>query len=698
MNTPIHLDDPDLYINRELSQIEFNRRVLEQAKDPETPLLERLKFLCISCTNLDEFFEVRVASLKQRLIYGANKPAIDGHPPAVTLAQIREKSLSLVADQYHTFQKVLSPALEKEGIRFLRRDHWTKTQTAWLEQFFLAEVLPVLSPLSLDPVHPFPRILNKSLNFAVVLDGTDAFGREGKMALVRAPRSLPRVIKIPEGHTDGNNDFVFLSSIVHAFVAHLFFGMNIQGCYQFRVTRNSELYVDEEEVENLAHALKGELLERNFANAVRLEVAHTCTQQITDYLKDCFDLEADDVYPCNGPVNLNRLIAVYNLIHRPDLKDRPFKPLIQPELQVGASIFSVLRKKDILLHHPYDAFIPVIDLLRQSVSDPKVLAIKQTLYRTGSDSPIVSLLIDAARAGKDVTAVIELRARFDEQENIDLANQLQEAGVQVVYGIVGHKTHAKLLLVVRRELSELVRYAHLGTGNYHHRTAVAYTDLGLLTNDSEVTQDVHELFQQLTGIGKLISLSSLYQSPFTLHQMLLDKIANEAKVAASGNPAQIIARMNALTEPEIIRALYAASQAGVKIDLIVRSACCLRPGIKGISDNIQVRSIVGRFLEHSRIYYFSNGGEKQGKSIIFGSSADWMERNLFSRVESCFPLKDPQLALRTKLETLDYYLQDNVQAWILQTDGSYFRAQPEENQEAFCAQELLMQQLQTTDV
>lgn len=682
------LRKPELYINRELSQIAFNRRVLEQAKDSNTPLLERLRFLCISCTNLDEFFEVRVASLKQRLAYGVGQPGPDGLSPAGALEQIRAETNTLVEDQYATFHEVLAPALAHHGIRFLRRSEWDDRQRAWLRDYFEQQVLPVLSPLGLDPVHPFPRILNKSLNFAVQLEGKDAFGREGSMALVRAPRSLPRIIQIPLEHTTGPNDYVFLSSILHAFVELLFSGMTVTGCHQFRVTRNSELYVDDEEVENLAQALKGELLERSFAQAVRLEVAQTCSEAVVDYLARCFDLGDEDVYRCNGPVNLYRLMEVVKLIDRPDLRYREFEPRMPSELSAGSNIFQTLRRQDVLLHHPYDAFRPIVDLLRQAVIDPQILAIKQTLYRTGSDSPIVSLLIDAARAGKDVTAVIELRARFDEQENIELANRLQEAGVQVVYGVVGHKTHAKLLLLIRREGDQLRRYAHLGTGNYHHRTAAAYTDLGLLTAHPEITEDVHELFQQLTGLGKLIKLRQLYQSPFSLLPMLIKKIKREAKNASAGNPARIIARMNALTEPSVIRALYSASRAGVEIDLIIRGPCCLRPGVEGISDNIRVRSIVGQFLEHSRAYYFENDGEPE----LFAASADWMERNLYSRVEACFPLLDPTIAKRVKKEALDYYLRDNQQAWLLQADGSYRKAEVGEDK-AFCAQRRLLKEL-----
>ena len=605
-------------------------------------------------------------------------------PPHTALIRIREEVSALVDGLYQTFNDDLVPALAEEGVHILRREHWTKTQKTWLAQYFKSEVLPVLSPLALDPVHPFPRLLNKSLNFAVQVHGTDAYGRDAEMALVRAPRSLPRIVQIP-GRRESGYDFVFLSSILHAFVDQLFPGMQVEGCYQFRVTRNSELYVDEEEVEDLALALKGELLERSFASAVRLEIPESTSDEIIEYLTRCFDLSEQDVFQCAGPVNLHRLAEVYSLVHRPDLKYPEFRAYTPPDLAAGNALFSAVSRRDYLLHHPYDSFTPVIDLLRQAAQDPEVLAIKMTLYRTGRKSPIVALLVDAARNGKDVTAVIELRARFDEQENIDLANQLQEAGIQVVYGIVGHKTHAKMLLIVRREGNRLRRYAHLGTGNYHYRTAGAYTDLGLLTADRAICGDVHTLFQQLTGLGKLEKLKKLYQSPFTLRDMLLRRIRREANQAKKGNPARIVARMNALTEASIIRALYAASSAGVEIDLIVRGACCLRPGVPGISENIRVRSIVGRFLEHSRVFFFLNSG----KGDIYAASADWMDRNLYSRVECCFPIRDAKLAQRAYNETLDCYLRDNVQAWELQSDGSYVPASAV-GKKPFAAQDYLM--------
>ena len=667
------LRDPKLYINRELSQLEFNFRVLAQARDPDTPLLERLRFLCISCTNLDEFFEIRVASLMQQQRFGGWVPGPDAMSPEEALARIRERAAQLVKEQYSLWNATLRPALAKAGIRLLPRDEWNAKQRKWLREYFHDELLPVLSPLGLDPAHPFPRILNKSLNVAVLLKGKDAFGREGSMALVRAPRSLPRIIRLPpdlDGDAD-SQEFVFLSAILHEFVEELFPGMEVKGSYQFRVTRNSELIVDEEEVENLAHALRDELKGRGFARAVRLEVADTCPKSVLKHLVANFELTPDDVFRCHGPVNLNRVIAVYDMVQRPDLKFPPFVPRVPVQVSEFTSVFDAVRKADVLMHHPYDSFQTVLDLVRQASSDPDVLAIKQTLYRSGVDSPIVGHLVDAARAGKDVTVVVELRARFDEEANIALANRLQEAGVQVVYGVVGFKTHAKMMLIVRREAGKLRRYVHLSTGNYHPGTARAYTDLGLITCDKDIGEDVHRLFQQLSGLGPVIKLKRVLQSPFTLHKGLMAKIERETANAKAGKPARIIAKINAMNETGVIELLYEASRAGVKIDLIVRGSCALRPRVPGVSENIRVVSIIGRFLEHSRVYYFENGGESE----IYCSSADWLERNLLRRVEICFPLLDPELAKRVYEEELANYLVDNVNAWELNSDGTYVKVE-----------------------
>ncbi|MFP5357175.1 MAG: polyphosphate kinase 1 [Gammaproteobacteria bacterium] len=661
------LSPADLFLNRELSLLAFNRRVLEQARDESIPLLERLKFLCISSSNLDEFFEIRVAGLMQMAELNPAQRGPDGGTPAEILSAISERAHRLVDEQYSLFNDVIIPALDKERIRFLRRAEWTPEQDAWLKNFFNNDLLPVLSPLGLDPAHPFPRILNKSLNFIVSLSGKDAFGRNTGFAIVQAPRALPRLIQIPrEVPGTGPHDFVFLSSVIHAYVDDLFPGMEASGCYQFRVTRNSDLLVDEDEAEDLLAALEGELSQRQWGDTVRLEVAHNCPEALWQYLMEEMQLTPADVYQVNGPVNLSRLMAIPELVDRPELKYPNYTPRIPRQL--AGDIFAAVRERDMLLHHPYDAFVPVIEFLRQAARDPRVLAIKQTLYRTGAKSLVVDALIEAAKAGKEVTVVIELRARFDEAENIDLAEKLQEVGAHVVYGVVGYKTHAKMCLIVRREDSGLRYYAHLGTGNYHPRTARLYTDYGLFTSDQAICKDVHAVFLQLTSLGKVTRLTRLLQSPFTLAKAMHAKIDREIEHAQKGRPARVIAKMNALVEPEIIQKLYTASQAGVKIDLIVRGMCSLRPGVKGLSERIHVRSIVGRFLEHHRVVYFHNDGHPE----VYLSSADWMERNFFRRVEIAFPLLDPKLRARM-VEQLEAYLADTAQSWVLQADGSYER-------------------------
>jgi polyphosphate kinase len=682
----IDLSQPELYINRELSLLQFNRRVLEQAKDPRTPLLERLKFLCISSTNLDEFFEIRVSGLKQKIASGSVQADADNFSPTEVMAQISEQAHQLVDEQYRVLNDDLIPALEKKNIRFVRRTRWSSKAEAWLQHFFSHDLMPVLSPLGLDPAHPFPRILNKSLNFVVSLEGKDAFGRSSGTAIVQAPRSLPRLIRLPEECAEGPYDFVFLSSIIHAHVSDLFPGMKVTGCFQFRVTRNSDLFVDEEEIDDLLHAVEGELLSRRYGDCVRLEVADNCTQDMEDFLLSQFRLGPEDLYRDNGPVNLNRLLAIYDLVDLPDLKYPPFTPRRPQGIASEQSMFEAIRAGDILLHHPFDSFLPVIDMLKQAAADPRVLAIKQTLYRTGPDSAIVIALVEAARAGKEVTVVIELRARFDEEANIQLANRLQEAGAHVVYGVVGYKTHAKMLLITRREGKRLRHYVHLGTGNYHARTARLYTDYGLLTCDPGLGGDVHRIFQLLTSLGKVKALSKMLQAPFTLQKMMINKIEREAANARAGKSARIIIKCNALLEPESIQALYTASQAGVRIDLIIRGICCLRPGIPGVSDNIQVRSIVGRFLEHTRVFYFHNDGDYE----LYLSSADWMGRNFFQRVETAFPIEDKNLRQRILKEGLELYLTDNYEAWVLQRDGEYKRSRPGQNRRIKSAQRSLL--------
>ncbi|PWG61632.1 polyphosphate kinase 1 [Sediminicurvatus halobius] len=676
------LKNPDLYINRQLSLLEFNRRVLAQAMEPANPLLERLKFLCIASSNLDEFFEIRVAGLKQALEMGSVQAGPDNRTPQEVLREVSQRTHDLVDEQYGILNAELTPALADAGIRFLRRSEWTQAQQAWIREYFEDSLLPILSPLGLDPAHPFPQVLNKSLNFIVSLEGKDAFGRNSGMAVVQAPRALPRLIRLPqEIEGNGPNDFVFLSSVIHAHVTDLFPGMNATGCYQFRVTRNSDLYVDEEEVDDLLRAMEGELPSRRYGDAVRLEVAANCPERMADYLLEEFELGQEDLYQVNGPVNLNRLLAVYDLVDRPDLKYPAFTPGLPSKLGHSGDLFKAMRQQDILLHHPFESFAPVIEFLRQAAQDPDVLAIKQTLYRTGPDSVLVDHLVAAARAGKEVTVVVELRARFDEEANIKLANRLQESGAHVVYGVVGHKTHAKMILVVRREGRRLQHYVHLGTGNYHSRTARLYTDYGLFTADEDMGEDVHRVFLQLTSLGKVSRLARLLESPFTLHEGMLAKIKRETEHAEAGRPARLIIKVNSLVEARTIQALYAAAMAGVQIDLIVRGMCSLRPGVPGISDNIRVRSVVGRFLEHTRVFYFANNGEPE----LYCSSADWMERNFFRRVETAFPVLQPDLRERV-LEDLECYLRDNTQAWVLNRDGSYTRATPGDGEAPFSAQ------------
>jgi polyphosphate kinase len=531
-------------------------------------------------------------------------------------------------------------------------------------------------------------VLNKSLNFIVTLEGDDAFGRDCDYAVVQAPRSLPRVVRMPPELSRGPYDFVLLSSIIHDNVAELFPGMKVSGCYQFRLTRNSELWVEEEEVDDLLHALEGELTRRNFGDSVRLEVADNCPPEIRDILCEQFALSAMDVYQVNGPVNLYRLARLYDLIERPELKYPAFIPATPRAFSYGGDLFEALRRADVLLHHPFESFTPVLELLRQAAADPDVLAIKQTLYRTGADSPIVSALIDAARKGKEVTAVVELRARFDEAANIDLATRLQQAGANVLYGVVGYKAHAKLLHIVRREGKALRYYTHLGTGNYHVKTARQYTDFSFMTASRDIGEDVHKIFLQLTGLGRVSKLKKLLQSPFTLQKQLLELIGAEIEAAKAGRPARIAAKLNALSEPGIIRALYRASQAGVQVDLVVRGVCCLRPGIPGVSDNIRVRSIVGRFLEHARVYYF----HADGKEELYCSSADWMNRNFFRRVEVAFPIEDAAMKKRVYDESIGVNLEDNAQAWLLQSDGTYRRAKPG-SAKALVAQQTLLTKL-----
>ena len=683
------MDTP--FFNRELSLLEFHKRVLAMAADPEVPLLERLRFLCISCTNLDEFFEIRIAGLKQRMEIGAPAQGPEKIPAHEVFAEVQEEVARLISDQYELLNDELFPALADAGVRFVQSHEWNDAQRDWLSTYFDEQVVPVLTPLTFDPSRPFPKILNKSLNFIVRLHGRDAFGRRRHRGMVQAPRSLPRIIELPDHLSkEGEHNYVFLSSVIRVHVDRLFPGLEVDGCYQFRVTRNSDLYIDEEEVSDLVRALEGQLEASRYGAAVRIEIGHECPEDLQQFLLDHFNLQQQDMYLVEGPVNVNRMSTVCDIADRPDLLYEPFAQGMPDALLTDEDIFEVLSQQNILLHHPYQSFAPVIDFIAVAATDPDVLAIKQTLYRTGADSPIVDHLVTAARSGKEVTVVVELMARFDEAANIALANRLQEAGAHVVYGLVGFKTHAKMLLVVRREEGQLVRYVHLGTGNYHHATTSVYTDYGYLSSGRPLGEDVHKLFLQLTSLTEAKDMTRMLASPFSLFPALMDKIRRETKNAEAGKDARIIAKINSLNEPQIIGALYEASQAGVKIDLIVRGICTLRPGIKGLSENIHVRSIVGRFLEHSRVYYFLNDGAEE----FYCSSADWMERNLFRRNESCFEIR--QKAMKDKLRKhLELFLADNCQAWVLGSDGTYEKQSPG-GAERISAQEIFLEQLSTS--
>ena len=686
MNKP--RDVPELYLNRELGQLAFNRRVLAQAENPATPLLERLRFLCIVSGNLDEFFEIRVSGLKAEIEAGAPAIGPERMPADQLFKQVAKEAHELVAAQYRLLNQEILPGLAGKGIRFLRRSEFTPSQAEWIKSYFFREVMPVLTPIGLDPAHPFPRVLNKSLNFAVELEGKDAFGRNSGIAIVQAPRVLPRVIRLPREVAEADYDFVFLSSVLHAHVAELFAGMKVVECYQFRVTRNSDLFVDEEEVKDLRAALRGELPSRQFGDEVRLEVAQDTSAKITEFLLTQFGLGEEDLYRVDGPVNLARLVSVPGWVDRSDLKFPLFRPGLPERLKRRNHIFETIRERDLLFHHPYQSFQPVVAFLERAASDPAVVAIKMTVYRTGVESELMEILINAAKSGKEVTVVLELLARFDEEANINWAQRLEEVGAHVVHGVVGHKTHAKMLMVVRREEDGLRRYVHLSTGNYHTRTVSLYTDFGLLTANEEICADVNDVFTQLTGLGRATKLKHLWLAPFSLHKQVLRAIRSETQHAKDGRKGRIIAKMNALLDPETIDALYDASRAGVQIDLIVRGMCALKAGIPGVSENICVRSVVGRFLEHSRIFCFFNAGAED----VYLSSADWMERNFFRRVEICFPVLDPQLKKRVINEGLKPYLEDGGQAWRMGQDGEYRVESPGQGERA-AAQETLLKLL-----
>ena len=673
--------DPKNFINRELSWLEFNRRVLEEAQDPNQPLIERVKFLCIFSSNLDEFFEIRVAGIKQQIESETSDVGPDGLSPTETFNQIHRLAHELVAAEYELWNKELLPALTKNGIRIRDVTQLNARRATWARKYFQEEVFPMLTPLAVDASHPFPELLNKSHNL-LVRAKTKRRG-EPLLAIVQVPRVIPRLILMPRVQGEDEPwDYVYLASLIKQHIAELFPDLILDGVHAFRVTRNSDLYIDEEEAENLLRTIEQELRRSSKGDAVRLEVEADCPKDFTELLLEFFDLTDADVYKLDGPLSMTHLTPLLTNDAFANLKDRPFQPGRDPALPPHADMFEVMRRQDVLLHHPYDSFEPIVDLMEEAVRDPQVLAIKITLYRTSGDSPIVEALIDAANAGKQVTAVVELRARFDEAANIQWARRLEEAGAHVIYGVVGLKTHCKAMLIVRRDTDQLRRYVHLGTGNYHQRTARIYTDFGLLTTNPELTEEVATVFNTLTGLAGYPGLKKLMVAPFDMKQRLIAKIERERDNARAGKPARIMAKLNSLVDQEIIEKLYEASGAEVTIDLIIRGICCLRPKVPGLSDYIRVISIVGRFLEHSRIYYFENGGQPE----VYLSSADWMPRNFIRRVEVAFPIETPPLRDNIINEVLPRFLNDRVKARELQPDGSYRRLKPEGPEERAQAQ------------
>ena len=656
-------------LNRERAILEFNRRVLAQARRGDVPLLERLRYLCIVSSNMDEFFEVRYAdTLEASRRPGSGVTSRD-------VASVAAEAHALTDEQYAVFNDELMPLLQGHGIVIRNHADRDEAQRRWVGRFFHQQVQPLLVPVGLDPSHPFPMVANKSLNFIARLAGKDAFGRANTVAIVKVPRLLPRVIKLPSNLcASGVQEFVLLTSVIRAHLGELFPGREVEAFSQFRVTRDSDLEVDEDEVVNLRQALRSGLTTRHFGQAVRLEVVNTCPTELADFLLQQFGLPAAALYRVNGPVNLVRLNQLIDQCDAGELRFAPSEPAWpERELPREGSIFERLRQGDVLLHHPFESFEPVVQFLRQAASDPDVLAIKQTIYRTGSESPLMDLLIEAARNGKEVMVVVELKARFDEEANINWADRLEAVGAQVVYGIVGLKTHAKLLLVTRREGGgRLRRYAHLSTGNYNPKTARLYTDIGYLTADEELTSDADAVFQQLASLGKTRPLKQLLQAPFTLHRRLSQFVERVADAARAGRTARIVVKINALTDVSLIEALLRTGQAGASIDLVVRGACMLTPGIAGVSDRIRVRSVVGRWLEHSRVFYF-RWGDAPDDEALYLCSADWMSRNMFGRIEVAWPVRDAALRQRVVDECLVPYLHDHLDAWRLLSDGRYER-------------------------
>ncbi|HEX6019140.1 MAG TPA: polyphosphate kinase 1 [Burkholderiaceae bacterium] len=658
---------PSPLLHRDLGALAFNARVLDMARRGDVPLLERLRYLCIVSSNLDEFFEIRVSETLDEL-----RQAIPGGAQVAGAAALRDISIAahaLVDEQYALYNDHLSVDLRKAGLQILSHGERNAAQRRWVAAFFAREVRPLLVPLSLDPAHPFPQVANKSLHFIVRLRGRDAFGRQNDIAIVRVPRALPRVIKLPDELIGRRQGFVLLSSVVRANLGELFPGRHVDGFSQFRVTRDSDLAVDEFEVANLRQALRLELTQRQFGRAVRLEVAASCPEPLSAFLLEQFQLTAQALYRVAGPVNLVRLAQLIDLVPARSLHYPVHKPAWPASVPRDGSMFERLRQGDLLLHHPFESLDPVEALLREAVHDPQVLSIQQTIYRTSADSALMELLLEATRRGKEVMVVVELRARFDEEANINWAERLEAAGAQVVYGIVGLKAHAKMLLVTRREGRQLRRYGHLSTGNYNPRTVRLYTDIGHLTANARLTADMAQVFQHLASQSRINGLKALIVAPFTLHQRMLDHVQAAAAAARAGKSARIVLKMNALTDEALGLALARAGRAGVDIDLIVRGACVVPAGRSGVSENVRVRSIVGRFLEHSRVFYFRISNEE----TLYLSSADWMGRNMFRRIELAWPVHDPTLRQRLIDETLTAYLHDTQDAWQMRPNGQYER-------------------------
>ena len=671
---------PEHFSNRELNWLQFNQRVLEEAQDRENPLLERVKFLCIVSSNLDEFFEIRVAGIKQQIENKSDDTGPDGLSAQETFDSIHRQIRRMVTDQYSLWEKEFRPALAGHDIRFHNLRDLDATERKWIEEYFINEIYPVLTPLAIDPSHPFPQLLNKSLNIIVSLEKPDMEG-ETRYAIVQVPRVLNRLISLPRPD-EKRHDFVFLSAVIEEFAQALFPGVNVLGAYAFRITRNSDLYIDEEEAQNLLRSIEEELRKRNRGNAVRLELEKGCPPLVQQFLLEKFKLQQEDLYLVDEPVNLLRLMPLTDIEDKASLKFKPFTAAIATPLQTDNDIFETMRHQDVLLHHPYHNFSSIVEFLETAADDPKVLAIKMTLYRTSGDSPIVKALIRAATNGKQVTVMVELKARFDEANNIAWARRMEDAGCHVVYGLVGLKTHCKLLFIVRRDSDKIRHYVHLGTGNYHPRTARLYTDLGLLTTQQEITDDVAALFNALTGMSDYQGSKKLLVAPFNMKEKFHELITREMTNARAGKDARIFAKINSLADSEIIALLYDASRSGVKIELLVRGICCLRPGVPGISENIEVRSIVDQFLEHSRIFYFENNGSPE----VYLGSADWMSRNLRRRVEVVFPVDNPRLKKHLIDDILMTFWKDNQKTRRVLPDGQHERLTPVKGQHRFRAQ------------